>query len=240
MKIKKTSFWFTLVELIVVITIIALLGTIGFISYSNYIITARDSSRIAQLSRIADALEMYAAQEPLPLPENSVNLTDGTNTIVYQWDLWTWVIRTINHSSTVRDPLDDTFFTYLVSVERNNFQLLVFMEEYRSLQSSRSIISESYANLSNRYPKVNGVGLWILTDLNNIPIQRLSLPWNTLDITSTTLTLKSFLSDSEFVVDNPTTLPQLQELIPQGGRYWSVIDNEFVRVVEWELSGWEE
>ena len=49
-----------------------------------------------------------------------------------------------------------------------------------------------------------------------------------LDITSTTLTLKSFLSDTEYVVDNLTTLPQLQQLIPQRGRLWSVVDNAFV------------
>ena len=71
----RTHIAFTLVELIVVITIIAILGTVGFISYSNYLTTARDSNRISQLTRIADALQTYSTQGMLPLPDNFVTIT---------------------------------------------------------------------------------------------------------------------------------------------------------------------
>lgn len=82
MQYRKNGF--TLIELVTVITIIAILGTIGFISYSNYLTTARDSNRIAQLTRIADALQTYSTRDRLPLPENSVSITSRGNTIAYQ------------------------------------------------------------------------------------------------------------------------------------------------------------
>lgn len=72
---QKNKNAFTLVELIVVVTIIAILGTVGFISYSNYLTTARDSNRISQLTRIADALQVYTTRNSLPLPDNSVTIT---------------------------------------------------------------------------------------------------------------------------------------------------------------------
>jgi prepilin-type N-terminal cleavage/methylation domain-containing protein len=49
---KKLSA-FTLVELIVVIVILAILATIAFLSFSSQSASARDSTRLADMSNIA-------------------------------------------------------------------------------------------------------------------------------------------------------------------------------------------
>lgn len=59
-------------------------------------------------------------------------------------------------------------------------------------------------------------------------MQDLILSGGILDIFNTTLLLKSFLSGAEYVIDNPATLTQLQELVPQKGRFWRVENNSFV------------
>lgn len=154
---QKNKNAFTLVELIVVVTIIAILGTVGFISYSNYLTTARDSNRISQLTKIADALQVYTTTNSLPLPDNSVTITSGTNTIAYQGDLGEAVLQTIDYSTNARDPKDNTPFTYFLSADRLNFQLLAFMEDQSSLQSFLPNLTQSYANLyQNRFPKTYG------------------------------------------------------------------------------------
>lgn len=226
---QKNKNAFTLVELIVVVTIIAILGTVGFISYSNYLTTARDSNRISQLTRIADALQVYTTRNSLPLPDNSVTITASWTTIAYQWDLGEAVLQTIDYSTTARDPKDNTPFTYFLSADRLNFQLLAFMEDSKSLQANNLGITQTYANIyQNRFPKTYGRRLWVLTDAENTPIQELSLPWNTLNVLNVgTLTLKSFLSDTEFVTGTQTNFVPLESLIKKQWKFWSVIDNEF-------------
>ena len=224
-----TKSWFTLVELIVVITIIAILGTVGFISYSNYLTTARDSNRISQLVRISDALQIYSTRNMLPLPENAVTITGSWTIVAYQWDLGEGVLQTIEYSTTARDPRDNSLYTYYVTVDRESFQLLAFMEEAGSLQAL--VVSEGWvsgsawsiiwklgsilwvwdlsANLGNRFPKSYGSKLWVLTNSENVPIQRLSIPWNTLDIVNTTDEYVGHLSDNERIEGDGNELAYL-------------------------------
>jgi len=49
---------FTLVELIVVITILVILGTIAFVSLSGYSGSARDGSRVSDLTNLKKSLEL--------------------------------------------------------------------------------------------------------------------------------------------------------------------------------------
>lgn len=57
-KIKNYN-GFTLVELIVVIVILAILATIAFLSFSSQSGSARDSTRLADISSIKKSVEMY-------------------------------------------------------------------------------------------------------------------------------------------------------------------------------------
>jgi prepilin-type N-terminal cleavage/methylation domain-containing protein len=56
---KRKLLGFTLVELIVVITILAILGTIGFLSIQGYSASARDGSRISNLSSLQRGLALW-------------------------------------------------------------------------------------------------------------------------------------------------------------------------------------
>ena len=72
---------FTLVELMVVVVIIGILSTIGYISYGNYLLGARDSARIAHLTKAVEGFQSFAVRKKLPVPEKPVNILSGS--IVY-------------------------------------------------------------------------------------------------------------------------------------------------------------
>jgi len=169
---------FTLVELIVVISILAILSTIGFISYSSYLVWARDSNRIAQISRISDALSAsLASGNRLPLPEGSVELKNDGSTFAYQGSLGQTVLQTISYSSTALDPRDKTPFTYLTNAARNSFQILTHLEDSRNLTrdltSLPPLSHQATAQYENRFIKVFGSRLWVVVEADTLtPIQQ--------------------------------------------------------------------
>jgi prepilin-type N-terminal cleavage/methylation domain-containing protein len=55
----RNIYGFTLVELIVTITILVILGTIAFVSLGGYAGSARDGSRVSDLSLIAKGLDLF-------------------------------------------------------------------------------------------------------------------------------------------------------------------------------------
>jgi len=186
-KIKFTS-WFTLVELIVVITIIGILSTIGFVSYSGYLTWARDSNRISQLTKLSDSLQVYSATRTLPLPDDYVEVTasGASNVIAYQGYLWVDVLETLDYVNGWQDPKDDIYFTYYLTKDRKSLQLLALMEEEQSVTyngNSRLNIANvtdlitpkvNAATYEDRFPKVYGRKLWVLTQVDtNTPIQEL-------------------------------------------------------------------
>jgi type II secretory pathway pseudopilin PulG len=131
---KNTSTAFNLAELIVVITILAILGTIGFISLQGYAQSARESSRISDMRTIEKALLLHQTQyETLPLPDNALTLTVSGSIVAYQGDLGPQTLTAIRQAGEVRDPLDDTLYTYTLHSNRRDFQLLGFMERPSSL-----------------------------------------------------------------------------------------------------------
>ena len=99
---------FTLVELVVVITILAILGTIGFLSIQGYSASARDGSRISNLSNLQKGLTLWkVVAGTFPMPENAVTLTASGVAIGYQGFARDQVagLAKLSPGST-RDPLD--------------------------------------------------------------------------------------------------------------------------------------
>ena len=88
-KIKKENKWFTLVELIVVITILAILWIIAFISLQWYSKTARDSTRISDLSTMKTSLELFNL-DAWKYPETTdwFEVTYSWSEIWTQWEFW--------------------------------------------------------------------------------------------------------------------------------------------------------
>ncbi len=172
MKNKKA---FTLVELIVVITILSILATIWFIWYSSYLGSSRDTNRVSQLKNISQSLEIYGTKKSLPLPEDSVEIKTWAKIIAYQWYVWENIIEQINYSTEGIDPQSWDYFSYYLTKDKKYFQLMAFLEDWTELQNKSAFnISRSYADYTDKFPTVYWKKLWILTDIDNTPIQEIA------------------------------------------------------------------
>jgi len=200
---------FTLVELIVVITILAILATIWFVAYSWYLSWTRDVNRTSQLKSISNWLELYRTKKDLPSPENSVSIQVNWTTIANQWVVWKSILEQIEYTSEWIDPKDKTYFSYYLTEDKKNYELMAFLEEESKdtkLVAQTSHISPLTSLLwddiwiiqanattidyKKRFPVVYWKKLWILTDINNTPVQEIEsikTVWK-LDITSSMTT----------------------------------------------------
>ena len=204
---------FTLVELIVVITIVGILSTIGFVSYSWYLTGARDANRISQMTKLSDALQVYETTRNLPLPDNYITITASGTTVGYQGYVGVDVQEVLDFSNGGKDPKDDKYFTYYLSQDRSNFQLLAFMEEPESI--AYSPFSQAHAvDYSDRFIKTLGSGLGVLTQTStNIPAQEV-LGVTTIDIVNeATNSYVANISTDEKIEGLGTVL---KESIPNG------------------------
>ncbi len=147
---------FTLVELIVVIVILAILATIAFLSFSSQSASARDSTRLADMSNIAKWLGVLAATSgKLPIPENNITISASWITLWYQWNAWTNVLNMIKISSWGwKDPLNWTHYTYSTTLNQDKFQLLWFLEDWSN--SAVSLLP----------PRLSGEG-WVNADTSS-------------------------------------------------------------------------
>ena len=80
--LQKYTGGFTLVELIVVIVVLTILGTIGMVSFSGYSSSARDGTRVEDLTNMQKSLAISATTSvngKYPLPDNGVQILNGGN-----------------------------------------------------------------------------------------------------------------------------------------------------------------
>jgi prepilin-type N-terminal cleavage/methylation domain-containing protein len=170
---------FTLVELIIVITILAILATIGFMSFQSYTTDARDANRITSLKVLGDGLNIYQIKNTrLPEPDEKITISLSWTTISYQWLAWTTVLSALKASDT-KDPSDETYYTYMIDKDKNDFQLLAMLENNPNItalspDSMESGLGEQvYArDYTNRYIKTFWNSLWILLNpTTNAPIR---------------------------------------------------------------------
>lgn len=126
--IKKA---FTLVELVVVITILAILGTFGFISYTDYTSSARDSSRLADISNIKKAIDIFEINfSRLPEVTNPVEIKVGTETIFTQWTFWDTTISNIKWiiNKIPKDPLNWIDYSYSLTADKSEYEIWGLLE----------------------------------------------------------------------------------------------------------------
>ncbi|EKE29468.1 MAG: hypothetical protein ACD_2C00170G0001 [uncultured bacterium (gcode 4)] len=179
MDIKKQASAFTLVELIVVIVILAILATIAFLSFSSQSASARDSTRLADMSNIAKWLSVFnAVWGKYPLPDSSINISASWIVIGKQWYAGSSVLDIIKLSEWWKDPLDwNTYYTYSTNAAQSKFQLLWFLEDWSN--SALSIVpfawnraSAEPTSYSGRYVFTRGDMLGILLDgTTKVPVQ---------------------------------------------------------------------
>ena len=192
---------FTLVELIVVITIVWILSTVWFVSYSGYLTWARDSNRISQLTKLSDSLQVYSTSKSLPLPDDNIQILASGSVVGYQWYVGVDVLETIDYTNGGKDPKDQSYFTYYLTKDRTSMQLLAFMEEETSVIGYNNLNlwnTTNAADYSDRFPKVYGRKLWILTQVDtNTPAQEITGVTNVDIVLENTITYISHISDEE-------------------------------------------
>ena len=164
---------FTLVELIVVITILAVLATVAFISFQWYTMSARDSVRLANIKIIEKWLNIKIVKaEKLPIPDDKIDITASGTLVTYQGYAGQQTLGNIEVHWGWKDPLDDTYYTYSTNLTQNKYQILGFFENEENL----SFIHNTYADLSERFPRMKWDELWIILDINTQnPSQNISI-----------------------------------------------------------------
>ncbi|EKE29099.1 MAG: hypothetical protein ACD_2C00233G0017, partial [uncultured bacterium (gcode 4)] len=130
---------FTLVELIVVIVILAILATIAFLSFSSQSWSARDSTRLADISSIKKSVEMYNVNAwTYPTPDKSFSYTYSGWVIWNQWTIWDSAYKLLqkNLSKKVVDPLKWSEYDYSLASNKREYQVAWNFENPTSYEKS--------------------------------------------------------------------------------------------------------
>ncbi|EKE28783.1 MAG: hypothetical protein ACD_3C00014G0008 [uncultured bacterium (gcode 4)] len=130
---------FTLVELIVVIVILAILATIAFLSFSSQSWSARDSTRLSDISSIKKWIEMYNVNSGLyPIPDKPTPFTYSWGTIWNQWTLWDTAYKLIQKtlSKKVTDPLKASEYDYSLASNKREYQVAWNFENSTSFEKN--------------------------------------------------------------------------------------------------------
>jgi len=223
------------VELIVVAVILTILATIGFVSYEKYLVDTRDSKRLAQLSWLRDAIRLSITKWPLPKPDDFVEIRNNGTPFLYQGYAWENFLESISYSASAKDPFDKTYYTYLLSRNTLDFQLLGFLEEYSS-DAIISWIQQTYAvDYTQRFPQVMGRKLGILLEQDtNTPLQEMqeySSAWY-MDLNdSTTNMFDAYVTDTNLISGSENDLIGIipfttcKKIKQNGDSVWSGIYN---------------
>lgn len=153
---------FTLVELIVVITILAILGTIALIAFNKQAVSARDSSRVADVNNITKWLWVqFAVASKYPIPDKKVTITWSWTPVWYQWEIWDTNKNIIKLSSNWwKDPLTNSNYTYNTNTNQAKYQVMAFLESSDSITWIDSIAN----NNSKQIPYVRWDYLGIIVN----------------------------------------------------------------------------
>lgn len=139
-----------------------------------------------------------------------MTITASGTTIWYQGEVGTWVLVTLKQAGDIKDPLDSGRYSFFVDNTRENYQIMAMMEKQESLRTS--FLPQTYAltDYTERYPRTFWVALWVLTDLDKTPLEKIS--WvTTLDVVNYSGTwYTAHYSDTESVTG---TWKILQEII---------------------------
>ncbi|EKE28395.1 MAG: hypothetical protein ACD_3C00066G0002 [uncultured bacterium (gcode 4)] len=164
---KQAKSAFTLVELIVVIVILAILATIAFLSFSSQSASARDSTRLSDMSNIAKWLYVFnAAAGTYPKPDNPISITASGIEIWKQWYAGASVLNIAKLSNWGKDPLDGAHYTYSTNLNKNKYQILWFLEDgnnaalslkpnFDGLSGSNKEEIPAFAGMTESVEKVN-------------------------------------------------------------------------------------
>ena len=206
----RESFWFTLVELIVVISILAILWTIAFLSFNNYSSSARDSQRISDTTNLKKWLDIYQAQSGFyPMPEWSISTWVILSTeVTYMWTIQDQVSNIAKISKTPKDPSTNNPYIYWITYDKKQYQIALALENSNvAFNNQQNLITQTtYA--ANEQARVIWNYLWSLkfkswatnTYIANVPSLIYNFSWSVSDLITNQ-------SQVYFVINKNTNLP---------------------------------
>jgi len=125
---KKSSFAFTLIELVVAATILVVLTAIGFYSYTQNISDARDWTRNTDLAALNSQLKLYKSQRwKYPFPGEYFEIHNRAETVAYQGFMDNTVALS-TASDIPQDPDLDRFYTYSTTSNLQEYQIALSLE----------------------------------------------------------------------------------------------------------------
>lgn len=115
---------FTLVEIVVTATILVILTSIGFYNYTQNISSARDSSRISDISSLWSQLSLYKRSRwAYPFPWDRFNLVNDSIIVAYQGKMNTRVALTTASGDLPVDPELKIPYVYSTTRNRQEYQI---------------------------------------------------------------------------------------------------------------------
>lgn len=117
----KKTFWFTIVEVLVVLTIIAVVSSMGLFAYWKYAVEARNSARLSSVNSIKTWIDNYIIQNQKVFnPSNFIEIKNWNQVLTRQWTFSKESANISNIEEDVLDPL--TKENYLLSVSKSGTQ----------------------------------------------------------------------------------------------------------------------
>lgn len=248
---------FTLIELIIVVVMLAILATIAFLSYSSQSASARDSTRLSDMTNISKWLWIFNAMAwKYPKPDDSISITASWIHIWFQWYAWANVLKIIKLSEGWKDPLDKiTYYTYSSNKSQSKFQLLWFLEDRSNLALSFApwIWNPTNADSSSfswRYAIVRWDELGIiLSSSSSIPVQMpWVLSWTTIDVATTNTEYKVHFNNTDSITWSWSKLIILKGLEDASYKYdtslvwyWdmeTIISDWYLADISWNWNHW--
>ena len=251
------KFWnkaFSIAEVIVVVIIIAILSAISFMWFQRYGVYSRDSVRLSDLNGLEKSLELQLTQTwELPYPDDYIEISSSGTLISYQWDAGEELLRTLWLKKWWVDPLDGSYYTYLVNKDLDEYQVLGLLEGSSNVAYYPY---QTFADNSARTPVTKWYPLWVLIDKeDNQPSHRKK---QDIDIKSSLVSRKAIFDIKNIVSGTGAELQEvftvsnlsqkqrkyyLKNLIPEDGLvlYYdmeSSTRNGYVRDRSWEWNHW--
>ncbi len=208
---KRSSWAFTFVELIVVLVIISILSTVWFTVYESYLSTGRDTARVTKLKDINTSLGVYTTKSRIPVPENGMEILLSGSLLMYQGDFTEKIAKTVWFTGI---PFDDNLNIYpTLALEKNkkDFQVLTFLEE-PTLQQSFFVPTYASTDYTSLYIISIWKSLWVLLDADTkqpLYTDPLINTWNYEILTSTGEVLMYFSDEKLIYSSNGDTITEI-------------------------------
>lgn len=157
--------------LVVVVILVTFMATWKFY-YDILTINSRDSKRITDLKTIEIALSAFKTYKKVYPKPNSYAKIENSWNLLYQWDFWKDLKKTIKLMRMPKDPLDKSFYTYAINKQKTEYQLLSFFEGDTPSLDFTQKTQASYFSLITRTPHTQWFPIGIILDENNLPLNR--------------------------------------------------------------------